>query len=114
MVRLSDIQIELLESLKNKGYKELCKMGPKIKVDDKRIKKGQSLEVTITKLKNNSLQIRSIANDLPPSKEQEKEIAKILGPDFPPSKTESIEWHGGFDIDSNGNIKDLHPDTYDD
>ena len=106
--------MEFLDSLKRKGYEELCRMKSKFKVEDKRIKKGQSMEVTITKLKSNTLRIKSIAVDLPPTEEQEKEIAKILGPDFPPAKTELIEWHDGFDIDPNGNIKNMHPDTYDD
>jgi hypothetical protein len=112
MVTLSDIQIELLSKLKSEGYEELKNKIPGFEYKDDRYKPGQRITVTISN-KKGVITVRSEAIDIPLSSEEQEEMERLFGKDdF--AKTESIEWHDGFDIDRMGNITNLHPDDCDD
>lgn len=111
---LYDIQKEKLDELKVKSFDELLSLVGRTQVKDKRLLKGQKLEIEVIDEDGVLVKVRSLACDLPSlGEDEEREMANILGADFP-AKTESIEWHNGFDMDKEGHIFELHSDEFDD
>lgn len=112
MVTLCDIQMELLSKLKMETYEELKRKIPGFEYSDDRYVSGQKITVTITDDKG-IITVRSEAIDVPLNSEEQQEMERLFGKDDSVT-TESIEWHDGFDMDSLGNITNLHPDDCDD
>lgn len=113
MSTLRDMQMAFLEGLKEKGYGYIAGKAPGYRVSDERLTDKQSLSVAIFAGDESSLVIECRAVDEPPSADQLRIIAEVLGADFP-ATTEAVEWVDGFQIFPDGRIENMHPDYYDD
>ena len=109
METLRDIQIEYIALLKQKSFGELRELPAGFEIEDSRVKPPCSITVSIRLINDSKLEVRSTAIDNPESSPEEQlEEQKILGPEFP-GEIVSMSWVDGFEIDSAGSIREMHP-----